>query len=143
MSGEHAGKFWAKAFAAGGGAGSIADVLMAPSDDPSRQWQGHLGLAGPVAGAVGGLVDIAKDKHSAATAVRWVSDQAPFVDMWQVRALYEHEFLQSAQEALNPGYLSRMRQRSQKQWGQDSWWAPGEALPDRTPDFAGALGIGR
>ena len=137
---EHGRKFWAKAFSAGGGAGFFGDVLLAPGDDPSRQWEGHLGLAGPIAGAFGGLVDIAKDQHHAARAVRWGSDQLPFVDMWQVRALYEHWFLHSAQEMLNPGYLSRMRQRAMKDWGQGYWWTPGEALPDRAPDFERAVG---
>jgi hypothetical protein len=137
---EHGPKFWMKAFAAGGGAGFLGDVLLAPADDPSRQWQGHLGLFGPIAGAAGGLVDIAKNKHHAAQAVRWTSDQLPFVDMWQVRSLYEHWFLHNAQEAVNPNYLTRMKQRAQKDWGSSYWWQPGEMAPDRAPDMAAAVG---
>ncbi len=138
---EHGLKFWGKAVAAGGGSGFIFDVLAAPMDDPSRQWQGHLGLLGPVAGAAGGLVDVAKgegpkgDKHHAALAVRWLSDQAPMVDAWQVRAMYEHWVLHTAQEALNPNYLARMQARAKKEWGQEWYWAPGQALPDRAPSF--------
>lgn len=133
-------KFWAKSFAAGGGAGFLADVAQAASDDPSRRWQGHLGIFGPVAGAAGGLIDVAKSKHKGADALGWVSDQAPFVDMWQTRAAYEHWFLHNAQEMLNPGYLGRMQRRAQQQWGQGYWWTPGEALPDRAPDFERAVG---
>ena len=48
--------------------------------------------------------------------------------------------LHNLQEAANPGYLSRMRQRAMKDWGQGYWWAPGEALPDRAPDFERAFG---
>lgn len=140
MTGEHAGKFWAKSWAAGGGAGFIADVLLAPADDPSRQWQGHFGLLGPVAGAAGGLIDVAKSKHKGAAALGLASDQLPFVDIWQTKSMYEKWFLHSAQENLNPGYLRRMRQRAQSQWGQDEFWTAGDLAPHRAPDIAGALG---
>jgi hypothetical protein len=131
---EKGRKFWAKAFAAGGGGTYIADVLMAAGDDPSRKMQGHLGLLGPLAGVAGGVVDVAKSKHPGADAVKLVSDQLP--GMWQFRAAYEHWFLHNAQEALNPGYLARMRARAQKDWGQDYWWSPGETAPDRAPDLS-------
>lgn len=140
MTGEHAAKFWAKAFSAGGGAGFIADVLLTPADDPSRRWEGHFGLAGPVAGAAGGLIDIAKSKAPAAEGVAWLSNQAPFVDMWQTRAVYEHWFLHWAQEGLNPGYLARMERRAQQQWGQAYAWQPGTALPERLPNIGAAFG---
>lgn len=137
---EHGRKFWQKAFAAGGGSGFLADVLMAPMDDPQYGFGGKLGLLGPLPGAAGGLLDVARSNHPAADAVRWTSDQLPLVDMWQTRALYEHWFLHNAQESLNPGYLSRMQRRTQKNWGQSSWWAPGEMLPDRAPDLGAAIG---
>jgi hypothetical protein len=137
---EKGRKFWAKAFAAGGGGTYLADALLASAEDPSRKWQGHLGLLGPLAGVVGGVVDVAKSKHPGAEAVDLVSNQLPGVDMWQFRAAYEHWFLHNAQEALNPGYLARMRARAQKDWGQDYFWSPGEQLPDRLPDFEKAFG---
>jgi hypothetical protein len=140
MTGEHAWKFWGKAFAAGGGAGFMADVLLAPTDSPTSGWGGKLGVMGPVAGAAGGVIDIATREQHGATAVRWASDQLPGVDMWQTRALYEHWFLHNAQEFLNPGYLSRMEQRSRRDWGQDWWWTPGEFTPERPPDMAAAVG---
>jgi hypothetical protein len=133
---EKGRKFWAKAFAAGGGGTFLADVLLASAEDPSRQMSGHLGLLGPLAGVAGGVVDVAKSKHPGAEAVKLVSDQLPGVDMWQFRAAYEHWFLHNAQEALNPGYLARMRARAQKNWGQDYWWSPGETAPDRAPDLS-------
>lgn len=141
MTGDHAGKFWLKAFAAGGGSGFFGDVLLAPADDPSRQWEGHLGLLGPVAGAAGGLMDIVKDKHHSARAAKWVNDQLPGVDIWYLRALWEHSVLHNSQEALNPGYLGRMQRRAQKDWGQDWWWTPGELAPDRAPDVLRAVGV--
>lgn len=133
-------EFWGKAFAAGGGAGFLADLLMAPTDSPIGGWGGKLGAFGPVAGAGGGVIDIFTRKEKGATAVRWVSDQLPFVDMWQTRALYERYLLHNAQEFLNPGYLSRMERRTQQQWGQEWWWSPGPGLPERAPDLGAAVG---
>jgi hypothetical protein len=96
--------------------------------------QGHLGLLGPLAGVAGGVVDVAKSNHPGSDALKLASDQLP--GMWQFRAAYEHWFLHNAQEALNPGYLARMRARAQKDWGQDYWWSPGETAPDRAPDLS-------
>ena len=135
MFGEHWAAFWGKAFAAGGGASFLADLLMAPADSPMSGWGGKLGTLGPVAGSVGGVIDIAANKHHGATAVRWVNDQLPFVDIWYTRAAWEHWFLHNAQENMSPGYLSRMQSRAKRDWGNEYWWAPGEALPSRAPSF--------
>ena len=147
------GKFWMRAMAQGGGAGYVGDLLF---KDPTEQRgsnveQGVGAILGPAAGAAAGLVgdlgvvnawEAAKGKetHIAAEALRWVNSQMPYVSLWQVRGAWEHWFLHNAQEAVNPGYLSRMQQRSMKDWGQGYWWTPGEALPDRAPDFERAVG---
>jgi len=147
------GKFWMRAMAQGGGAGYVGDLLF---KDPTEQRgsnveQGVGAILGPAAGAAAGLVgdlgvvnawEAAKGKetHIAAEALRWVNSQMPYVSLWQVRGAWGHWFLHNAQEAVNPGYLSRMQQRSMKDWGQGYWWTPGEALPDRAPDFERAVG---
>lgn len=147
------GKFWMRAMAQGGGAGYVGDLLF---KDPTEQRgsnveQGVGAILGPAAGAAAGLVgdlgvvnawEAAKGKetHIAAEALRWVNSQMPYVSLWQVRGAWEHWFLHNAQEAVNPGYLSRMQQRSMKDWGQGYWWTPGGALPDRAPDFERAVG---
>jgi len=135
MTGDHWKEFWAKSFAAGGGAGFLADLLMAPADSPMSGWGGKLGTLGPVAGTMGGVLDIAANKQHSATAARWVNDQLPFVDIWYTRAVWEHWFLHNAQESLNPGYLSKMQSRAKRDWGQEYWWKPGEAAPDRAPAY--------
>jgi hypothetical protein len=76
-----------------------------------------------------------KDTHAAAESIRWVNSQLPYANLLQTRALWEHWFLHNAQEAVNPGYLSRMQQRAQKDWGQGYWWTPGEFMPDRGPNW--------
>ena len=147
------GKFWTRALTQGGGMGYLGDLIF---KDPTEQRsssveQGVGSILGPVAGSVAGLVgDLGvvnaweaakgKDTNFGAESLRWVNSQLPYVGLWQTRAAWEHLFLQNAQEALNPGYLSRMQQRAQKDWGQAYWWSPGEATPDRAPDLSRITG---
>lgn len=147
------GKFWLRAEAQGGGFGYLGDLLF---KDPTEQRgssieQGVGSILGPAAGAAAGLGgDVlwknaweaakGKDTHMAAEALRWTNSQLPYTSLWWLRGAYEHAFLHQAQEAVNPGYLSRMQQRAQKDWGQGFYWTPGEALPDRAPDFSRVVG---
>lgn len=148
---EHGQKFWAKAWAQGGAMSFVADALLAdPADGNTRTWENKLGLAGPVAGAVGGAIDVGpenlrqwlqgKDTNIGPEALRWVNSQLPGVNLWQVRQLWQREVLDQAQEAMNPGYLARMKQRAQKDWGTGWWWAPGDQVPDRAPDLTAVGG---
>lgn len=147
------GKFWARAMTQGGGMGYVGDlVLKDPTEQRGNSAEQAVGsILGPSAGAVAGLVgDLGiinaweaakgKDTHAGAEAARWVNSQLPYVGLWQVRAAWEHLVVHNLQEMLNPGYLSRMQQRARKDWGQGFWWEPGEATPDRAPDFAHAIG---
>jgi hypothetical protein len=148
---EHGQKFWAKALAQGGGLSFVADALLAdPADGNTRTWENKLGLAGPVAGTVGGALDVGpenirqwlqgKDTNLGPEALRWINSNTPGTSLWQIRSLWQHAVIDQAQEAMNPGYLSRMRSRSQKDWGTSWYWAPGEFVPDRAPDFATMAG---
>lgn len=142
-------KFWAKALGQGGGLGYVGDFI---TKDPTEQRGSNFEQAGgvvlgPAGGAVAGLAgDLVltnmweaakgKDTHAAAEALRWTNSQLPYTGLWQVRGAWDHFFIHNAQEAVNPGYLGRMRSRAMKDWGQDYWWAPGETTPDRAPDFS-------
>lgn len=147
------GKFWLRAVAQGGGAGYLGDLLFKdPSENRPTTTEQTVGtILGPSIGAAAGFAgDVVlgnawemakgKDSHAAAEALRWGNSQLPYASLWWSRAAYEHWFLFSAQEALNPGYLSRMRQRAQRDWGQSYWWDPADALPERAPDFTQAVG---
>jgi len=147
------GKFWMRALTQGGGMGYVGDLLFKdPTEQRSSSVEQGVGtILGPAAGAVAGLVgdlgvvnawEAAKGKetHFAAEGLRWVNSQLPYANLWQTRGMWEHWFLHNAQEALNPGYLSRMQRRAMQDWGQDYWWTPGEALPDRAPAIENAFG---
>lgn len=147
------GKFWTRSLTQGGGLGYVGDLLF---KDPT-EWRGNTfeqaaGSAfGPAAGAAAGLAldlgltnawqaALGKQTHFGAEALRWTNSNLPYANLWQTRALWERSFLNQAQEMLSPGYLARMQQRAQRDWGQGFWWAPGERLPERLPDFARAAG---
>lgn len=146
-------KFWARAHTQGGGMGYVGDLIFKdPTESRSGSVEQMVGSTlGPTAGAVGGLVgDLGvvnaweaakgKDTHAGAEALRWTNSQLPYVGLWQIKGAYEHWFLQNAQEAVNPGYLGRMRARAMKDWHQDYFWSPGESMPDRAPDMSRAVG---
>jgi len=40
---------------------------------------------------------------------------------------------------LSPGYLSTIRQKTLKDYGQDSWWTPGDMSPSIAPDLSQML----
>ncbi len=147
------GKFWTRALGQGGGMGYVGDMLTKdPTEQRGNNFEQTGGvLLGPAGGAVAGLAgdlmltnawEAAKGKetHAGAEALRWTNAQLPYVGLWQVRGAWEHWFLHNAQEALNPGYLGRMRSRAMKDWGQGYWWGPGEGAPDRAPDLSRITG---
>jgi hypothetical protein len=146
-------KFWLRAVAQGGGAGYLGDLLFKdPTEQRSSTAEQGIGtVLGPSAGAVAGLAgDLVvanaweaakgKDTHFGAEAARWTNSQLPYANLWWTRGAYEHWFLFAAQEALNPGYLARMKQRAQKDWSQGYWWDPSDPLPARAPDLSNAVG---
>ena len=146
-------KFWARALGQGGGLGYVGDFL---TKDPTEQRGSNFEqaggvLLGPAGGAVAGLAgDLlltnaweaakGKDTHATAEALRWTNAQLPYVSLWQVRGAWDHWFIHNAQEAANPGYLSRMRNRARQDWNQEYFWAPGEVMPRRAPDAGRIIG---
>ena len=145
-------KFWVKAMGQGGGMGYVGDFI---AKDPTEQRGSNFEQAGgvvmgPAGGAAAGLVgDLmltnawesakGKDTKAGAEAIRWTNSNLPYANLWQTKAAWDHWFIHNAQEAVNPGYLGRMRSRAMKDWNQDFYWAPGEAIPDRAPDLSKAF----
>lgn len=146
-------KFWPRALTQGGGLGYVGDLIFKdPTENRgSTAEQGVGSILGPAAGAAAGLVgDLmltnaweaakGKDTHWKAEALRWTNSQLPYTSLWQTRGAWDHWVIHNAQEAVNPGYLGRMRARAMKDWNQDYFWTPGEAMPHRAPDLSAAGG---
>lgn len=145
-------KFWGQALAQGGGLSIVGDLLF---NDPSGAPGGAAAtllknVAGPTVGSLGDLYALTvenawqksqgKDTHIGAEAVRFGRSHLPYVNLWYGKRALDAAGLAALQENLSPGYLSKMQQRAQKEWGQGMWWKPGDALPERAPDFANAVG---
>lgn len=146
-------KFWLRALAQGGGFGYLGDLVF---KDPTEQRGGSVeqtagSVMGPLVGAAAGLIgdlgvvnawEAAKGEktHAGAEALRWAVSNTPGASLWWTRPAFEHWFLHNAQEMMNPGYLARVKQRAQKDWGQAYWWEPGETAPERAPDLTAVGG---
>jgi len=152
MTGDHAGRFWTKAFAQGGGLGIMGDLFLI---DPHN---GYLdagtmlvkNMAGPTVGTFAEVVakDVienvwqeaaGKDSDAAAEIARTMTGLTPGVGLWWVKPFFEHGVTHAFQENMSPGYLSRMKSRTKRDWGNEYWWRPGEVLPDRAPDIGMAV----
>lgn len=143
-------KFWFKSFTQGGGAGFLGDVLLRDSSSDLSPQQGLFELLGPNAGTLAQFYELTKgnidegvagrDTHAGAEALRFARGHAPYLNLWYAKAAVDHMGMHALQENLSPGYLSRMQQRAQKDWGSDYWWRPGTGIPDRAPNLGAAFG---
>lgn len=144
-------KFWIRAAAQGGGAGFVGDLILGDTTQDRGQLDtlGRLAL-GPSFGSLADVWELGKgnidewlagkETHFWAEALKFAKGHAPLVNIWYGKAALDHLLLHSVQENLSPGYLDRMRKRAQKDWEQDYWWEPGEAVPERMPDFGAVAG---
>lgn len=146
-------KFWLRALAQGGGLGIVGDFLLTdPTENPGDSTANAIkNIAGPSIGSAFDLVgklglenvyeaSAGKDTHIGAESLRFARGHLPYLNLWYARAAIDHAGLHALQENLSPGYLSRMRQRAQKDWNQAYWWTPGTGVPDRAPDLGAAFG---
>lgn len=141
-------KFWTRAMAQGGGMGIVGDFLLTdPTENPGDATANAIkNVAGPTVGSafdigyklgVENIYEAAngKDTHLAAESIRTARSHLPYVNLWYAKAALDHAGLHALQEAVSPGYLSRMQQRARRDWNQDYWWSPGTGAPDRAPDM--------
>jgi hypothetical protein len=140
-------KFWTRAFAQGGGLGFVGDLLLTDtSDDKSPLDTFGRAFLGPTFGSAADLYELTKgniDESLAgkqtqvgAEAVRFARSHAPLVNLWYAKSALDNAGLHALQEAMSPGYLSRIKNKQRKDWGGDYWWQPGgEFAPERAPSF--------
>lgn len=81
-----------------------------------------------------------RETHLAAQTLQDVKGFIPGNNLWYLKAATDHLIMQQVMEQLSPGYLSSIRSRTQREYGQDWWWTPGQAAPDRAPDLKAAIG---
>lgn len=141
-------RFGIAAMLKGGSLGLYGDFLFSES---SRYGQSPFAAAlGPVAGLAedvlkltqGNLMEAAqgKDTNAGAEAVRFVKGNTPGANLWYAKGALDHLIFHQLQEYFSPGYLRKMKRRSEKEFGQKYWWEPGEPVPERAPDLTAMAG---
>lgn len=149
MADEDWYKFWSAAFLQGGAMGIYGDFLYGANHN--RYGSGILeSMAGPTIGPLlsMGIVQPlqaarkamdGKPTHLLAQEMQGMKGFVPGSNIWYTKAALDHLIWQRVMEMVSPGYLRSIQQRTRKEFGQQWWWTPGEATPERAPDFASAV----
>ncbi|WP_028970164.1 hypothetical protein [Sphingomonas sp. URHD0057] len=145
--------FWIKAAFQGGGLGIMGDFInSATARTGTDFWTTQ---AGPVAGTFDDLRRFLKLKKDPATGEfqvfsdhpgrafrQLIQNNLPGSTLWYTRLAFTREVLDRLQAELDPDYyqsFDRMEKYAQQQ-GTQYYWRPGEAKPERSPDFKRAVG---
>lgn len=121
-------------FGSNGESGSTAGKLLGPAGDAVVQMMDLYtrGLDEAEGKPPGKRDRFAGDKY----ATQWMSfvrsNATPFMNIWYIKALFNHLAYQQAQEAVSSGYNDRVRSRLQQE-GRGQWWANGDVTPQRAP----------
>ncbi len=143
--------FWGAAFMTGGGSGFLGDFL---STGYARGDRGFVtALAGPVfaAGEDVGRIALAnvrqaiegRDTNIGSEAARIIRMYTPGTSLWYARAALDRMAWDQTRMLMDPDYAEafrRQERRSNRDFGNDYYWPPGVALPERGPDLERILG---
>ena len=141
--------FWLQAFATGGGAGFLSDIIVSAVDEKNAYGSPNfLRAFGPVIqtgldtwDVLKGLSGEAlydKETQSAAKALRLLRGHMPFVNLWYTKGVFDRAIYNDLMEWASPGYTARIENWSLKNTGQQYWWKPTELVPRRAPRRAEA-----
>lgn len=139
---------WIAAMLKGGSMGIYGDFLFSESTQHGQSPVAS--VMGPAIGTAesafnltqGNLLQAAqgKDTHFGAELVKFGKGMTPGASLWYAKGALDHVVYHQMQEYFSPGYLSNMRARAQRDFGQRYWWEPGEVTPYRLPDAAAIVG---
>jgi hypothetical protein len=80
-----------------------------------------------------------KQTHLAAQTMQQAKGFIPGGNAWFLKTAMDHLVWQRMMEAMSPGYLANIRQKTAREYGQDAWWGPGETSPERWPNLSKAF----
>lgn len=141
-------KFWWQASMQGGGAGYFGDLVSGATQAADRS------VVGKFSGPLGGLVDDAFKAGSAVAqgkpgaigrGIDFAKHFVPGSNLWFSRLATDRLLFDQLHRAIDPTYaegFARREQRMLKEYGQQSWWRPGETAPERAPSLGAAIGGG-
>lgn len=138
---------WIQAFLKGGSLGIYGDFLFS---EATQHGQSPIAsFMGPVAGLAesafnltqGNIMEAARgDKtHFGAEVVKFIKGNTPGQNLWYAKAAFDHILWNQLAEYFSPGYLAKVRARSQKEFGQKYYWEPQDVAPERAPDLGAAV----
>lgn len=139
---------WIRALLKGGSLGLWGDFLL--SEQTQHGQSPTAAMLGPVVGLAeetigltqGNLIQLmqGKDTHAGAELLKFAKGLTPGANLWYTKAVTDHLLFNQLQEMASPGYLRRMRNRAQREFGQSYYWDPADLAPERAPDLSAALG---
>lgn len=119
------------AMSQGGGLGIYGDFLLGTNN----RFGGSVldTLAGPALGEVSRAVDIIQSIRDgddpSAKGLKLLQGNTPFINMFYLRAALDYAIMYRVQEAINPGYLRRMEQRTKRDNKQEFIVPPSQVIP--------------
>ena len=151
-------KFWAQAFVKAGAGGLFGDMLGSALFG-GRDTASMIGQAvGPVPGMVVDAANLAAspvrqeiDPTGKKSPMQTMSDQAFSAgkrwtpSTWYTKLATDRLLWDKLQVLADPNYrqsFNRLQKNAAKQ-GSGYWWGPGQAGPQRPPDFLSAIGTAR
>lgn len=144
-------KFWGAAALQGGGLGIFGDFLFAQQN----RYGGGLAqtVAGPMVGAAADFTGYfnsnaqalisGKKTNVVGGAIDIAQRYMPGGSMWWARQGMESLIWDQLRRIGDPNFSQRVHALDRKrktEYGQDSWWRRGDALPSRAPDLGAAFG---
>ncbi len=133
------GDFWYAAMLQGGGFGIFGDFLFAAENRAGSGFAQT--MAGPIVDDAQGIVNVVTADDPRKRLVREAKGFIPGNNLWYTRAAFDRMIADQIDEAINPDIRNARKRldRYAREQGTAYWWAPGDATPDRAPDFANAL----
>ncbi|TAX77536.1 hypothetical protein ELI00_15520 [Rhizobium ruizarguesonis] len=137
-------KFWMQSFIRGGGGGMLADFVYSSTTRGKEGITQY--LAGPAPGAlIAGAGDLAQTiagngELKGKTLADHLKAWTPGSSLWYTKAATDRLIFDNIQAMIDPNYrqsFNRYERRMKKDFGQTFWWAPGDALPSRSPNILG------
>lgn len=141
-------KFWGKAILTGGGTGIIGDFFFANRNEYGR----GLGatLAGPQVGFINDFLNltvgnayelaIGEETKFGREAVTFAQRYTPGSSAWFARLALERLVWDNLKKMVDPeadASFRRFQRKRLREFNQEHWWAPGENLPERAPEYPG------
>ena len=141
-------KFWGKAILTGGGTGIIGDFFFANRNEYGR----GLGatLAGPQVGFINDFLNLTvgnayefamgEDTKIGRESVTFLQRYFPGSSAWYGRLALERLAWDNLKKMVDPeadASFRRFQRKRLREFNQEHWWAPGENLPERAPEYPG------